>query len=85
MSPEKYHQHLYERLLELTEFPSPETLQPNVEENDLARELSICEATKPVSALHREESSFMMDSWVPGACLKIIAKRRPREDTFDNQ
>ncbi len=42
-------------------------------------------SNKLVSALHREESSFMMDSWVPGARLKIIAKRRPREDTFDNQ
>jgi hypothetical protein len=61
MSPEKYHQDLYERLLELTGFPSPKTCNLILEENDLGREL-VSEAIKPASALHRAESSFMMDS-----------------------
>ena len=62
MSPEKYHQHLHERLLELTEFPSPEALQPNVAENHLGRELSMRRNKASFRPSSREERSFMMDS-----------------------
>jgi hypothetical protein len=62
MSPEKYYQHPYERLLELTGFPSPKTLQPIVEENDLGRELSMRSHKASFRPSSHEESSFMMDS-----------------------
>jgi hypothetical protein len=62
MCPEKYNQHLYQRFLELTEFLSPETVRPDVQENHLGRELSMRRNKASFRPSSREERNFMMDS-----------------------
>ncbi len=62
MSPEKYYQDLYQRLLELTGCPSAKTLQRIREENDLGRELGMRGNKVSFRPSSHEESNLKMDS-----------------------